>query len=177
MIIIVSAIAAITAPNHPSRESDVIIMPAIKTPQNIESKDGKNFSPIMKARIDPVHAPVNGNGIPTKSASPSHSYLCILFSCFLVRINIQFINLFPGFTRLKNLASESKKRSKTGTGNILPMMEIHKALYQGMANVYIPTGMAARSSVIGKMEISNTINSGNSCRLSNHSSVFIKNWI
>ena len=65
------------APHIPNILKVVTIMPARHIPIKMQSSAGKNFIPKIYAAMLPVHAPVTGKGIMTKSMSPNASYFFI----------------------------------------------------------------------------------------------------
>lgn len=138
-------------------------MPAMTTPTEIESRARLNFIPSRKAAIDPVHAPVKGKGIATKSASPILSYLSIALPCLRVRSNTQFTIFFPGRTLLAHLATDSRNSSRKGTGTKLPATARVSALCHGIPIKFIATGNAPLSSTTGNIESTNTTASLANC--------------
>ena len=55
------------------------MIPAAKTPKHIIGKATFLFIPRTVATIAPVHAPVPGRGIATKTNSPNAAYFSIVF--------------------------------------------------------------------------------------------------
>lgn len=115
--------------------------------------------PRRKAAIEPVQAPVNGSGIATNSISPIRSYFSMSLPCCLVRWKTQFTSFLPVPILLIMLANDSKKSSSMGTGSKLPVIARQNAQYQGMWKIFMATGRAPRSSIMGNADMMMTISS------------------
>ena len=63
--------------------SAVTTTPAMITPASMARKAFLNLNPKIKAAAQPVQAPVAGNGMPTKMASPMEPYFSNSALCFL----------------------------------------------------------------------------------------------
>ena len=104
-------------------------MPAINTPQNISDKAFFQGIPKRKAAIDPVQAPVTGNGMATKIIKASCPYFWYLpANFFLARSKSQEKNLLAVFDRLiKNSDTGPSSQSMKNAGKIFPITEIKKS--------------------------------------------------
>ena len=73
------------------------------------------------AAIQPVHAPVVGKGIATKSVNPIASYLSIIAALFLVLLNNQEKNFSPRGVLEKTSESLLRERRRGITGRRFPV--------------------------------------------------------
>ncbi len=67
---VISTIPAIIAPQIPRRERVVTMMAAMKTPKRIDTIAFWSCMLKRNAATEPVHAPVTGSGMATKSIRP-----------------------------------------------------------------------------------------------------------
>jgi hypothetical protein len=139
----------------------VTIIPAVITPAIIGIIAFLGEMPNNQAAMDPVQAPVIGNGMATKRNKAKFPYFLIFFDVFrLVLLKTQFRNLSNGGEYFSvKLLILSNPKIRTNTGIILPIMAKNKT-YIGSKPQEIAKGIEALSSVTGKAEYK-IVNSSN----------------
>ena len=126
------AIDAMSAPHIPNKLRIVTIIPARQIPISMHSNAGKNFIPNIYAAIEPVHAPVMGSGIITKSINPKDSYFFMREPFFLVLAKSQTKNLLNKGTRDSRSSPNFSIRRMIGMGIKFPATPSKYALYHGI---------------------------------------------
>lgn len=108
----------------------------------------------------PVHAPVPGSGIPTKSTSPKNSYFSIL-SLLLIAFSSSFSTKGRNnFVFLSHLNIGLINHKMNGIGIKFPIRQMGIALQVGMSRKAGPAASSPPlSSNIGTMEMINIITS------------------
>jgi len=111
------------------------------------------FRPINTATSEPVHAPVTGSGIATKSIKPNSSYfstILLFFSALLVR---KLKNPLKTGSFSSSFLTGFRKRSTGKTGIKLKKTAM-KYIRKGFCfNTAIPMGIPPLSSKMGTIEI------------------------
>ena len=104
-------------------EASVMTQPAMSTPINAERSAFQNFISIVAATSEPVHAPVAGRGMATKSATPQKEYLSIFARFFSAFRLTQPATLAKNFTLDAAIQSRTLRTKSRiiGTGTILPI--------------------------------------------------------
>ena len=143
----------------PVIQNAVTIRPAIKIPATIAGRAYLIRILNRDAAIAPVHIPVIGRGIDTKSTSPKASYFSMSFAFLRVRAKSQMKNLSMMGSFLKK-SDTGLKRSKSGkAGRKFPMTARKNAL-EGEIPSANATGIPPRSSATGNIETMIVVNSG-----------------
>ena len=112
------------------------------------------------AAIQPVHAPVIGNGIPTKRTSPQKWNFSIIAPRFLVRLRIHVKNRSPNLHLLKNVIDGPKRLIMGMVTKKLPTIEEINTKMSGMSVKKYAHGIDPLNSVIGSIANMNVAISG-----------------
>ena len=132
-----------------------MMMPAVMTPQKIDSS-ARVLGIFSSVAISaPDHAPVPGSGTATNRYSPRRAYFVtspLLLSSFFL---YAAANLRSGGRVSAHASSFSPNTSSSGMGSILPRMASGKSVVHGIPAA-APSGTAPRSSTSGTMEMIKT---------------------
>jgi len=134
--------------------------PAIMTPARIDKKAFLKLNLNATPASEPVQAPVTGNGMATNSISPTRLYLSIILPRRRARLSSHSKYLLKILTLPKCREMATRNNRMIGTGMRLPARASRKALYHGRCNSNMASGMAPRSSIIGRVATIMTISSG-----------------
>lgn len=124
---------------------------AMMTPAKIEGRE--YFIRILRsaAARAPVHAPVPGSGIPTKSIRPNEAYFITFTVFFFPFSSTHSAILEKAFVVFIQARIWRMKRRINGTGTMFPITLTVKLASHGSPNA-APIGIAPRNSMRGTME-------------------------
>ena len=111
------------------------MMDAMQSPASIAKKDFFFGSPNTNAASVPVHAPVTGRGIATKSVNAHGPYFCTFVSSFLLVLSKSLSRSLSAYSECFRAYFDpfSKKIRRKYTGRMFPRMERNMAFAIGMS--------------------------------------------
>jgi len=110
--------------------------------------------------MEPVHAPVTGRGMETKSIRPIDLYFSTTILLLLVCLNNQSKKTLKNLNLLRNLEKGPRKSSKGKTGIIFPNSARGTTINQGKPKRFIPMGIPPLSSNTGSIDTITTAKKG-----------------